>query len=217
MADNATLPATGTVVAADDIAGVLHQRVKISVGAEGAAADLAPGRAAAAASIPTAWSTEDLAALNAIGTNTAASATETTADAIATNTDRTADAVETMAADTSTMPMSQDTAVVKNGATSLTPKFGVISSTGSGDTLALVSGKKIRVLSMFFVVAAATTVKFQTGATTDLTGAMSYAANDGIALAHNPLGWFETTSGAKLNHVLGTSVGIAGGFTYVEV
>lgn len=118
---------------------------------------------------------------------------------------------------TSTVNVAQDTAVIKSGAADLTPKFASISSTGSGDTLALVSGKKIRVLAMFFVVAGATTVKFQSGATTDKTGAMSFAANGGISLPFNPTGWFETVSGEKLNHVLGSSVGIAGGFLYVEV
>jgi hypothetical protein len=40
MADNiAVTPGTGATVAADDIAGVLHQRVKISIGADGTAAD----------------------------------------------------------------------------------------------------------------------------------------------------------------------------------
>lgn len=41
MADNVTYtPGSGATIAADDIGGVLHQRVKISVGADGAAADL---------------------------------------------------------------------------------------------------------------------------------------------------------------------------------
>ena len=48
MADNTTItPGTGASVAADDVGGVLYQRVKISVGADGAAAD-----ATAAAPIP---------------------------------------------------------------------------------------------------------------------------------------------------------------------
>lgn len=42
MADNMDVtPGTGKTIAADDIAGVLHQRVKISVGADGVAADWA--------------------------------------------------------------------------------------------------------------------------------------------------------------------------------
>ncbi len=48
MADNATLPLTGSgdstaVVAADDVGGVLYQRVKLALGADGAAADAAVG------------------------------------------------------------------------------------------------------------------------------------------------------------------------------
>lgn len=41
MADNVTITAgSGTTIAADDIAGVLHQRVKISQGADGSATDV---------------------------------------------------------------------------------------------------------------------------------------------------------------------------------
>jgi hypothetical protein len=41
MADNVGYtPGTGAIVAADDIAGVLHQRVKIGVGADGTAVDV---------------------------------------------------------------------------------------------------------------------------------------------------------------------------------
>jgi hypothetical protein len=40
MADNVAITAgSGTTVAADDVGGVLHQRVKISIGADGTAAD----------------------------------------------------------------------------------------------------------------------------------------------------------------------------------
>lgn len=54
MADNVTLnKSSGTYDAAsDDIGGVQYQRVKPAIGADGAAADLAFGQAAAASSIP---------------------------------------------------------------------------------------------------------------------------------------------------------------------
>ena len=39
MADNLTLPATSSVVAADDISSVFYQRVKIAHGADGSATD----------------------------------------------------------------------------------------------------------------------------------------------------------------------------------
>lgn len=65
MADNATLPATAAVVAADDIGGVLHQRVKFGLGADGAYSDLAPGRVAEGLALPVVLSDEDLTALQA--------------------------------------------------------------------------------------------------------------------------------------------------------
>lgn len=54
MADNVTLPGTGSSVAADDIGGALYQRVKLTLGADGAAEDLAPGQATMANSVPVA-------------------------------------------------------------------------------------------------------------------------------------------------------------------
>lgn len=53
MADNiGTTPGTGATVAADDVGGVLHQRVKLSIGADGSATDLAFGQGVKAASLP---------------------------------------------------------------------------------------------------------------------------------------------------------------------
>ena len=53
MADNIAITAgSGTTIAADDIGGVKHQRVKLSVGADGEATDLDFGQAAMAASVP---------------------------------------------------------------------------------------------------------------------------------------------------------------------
>ncbi len=118
---------------------------------------------------------------------------------------------------TTTINVGLDTAAIMNGATALTPKFAVISTSASSDLVALVSAKKIRVLSFFIVVTSAVTVKLQTGGATDLTGAMPFGANGGISLPYNPTGWFETTSGAKLNMVLGSGVAVAGGLTYIEV
>lgn len=59
MPDNTTItPGTGATVAADDIGGVLYQRVKLAVGADGSAADLAPGTATAANSLPVAMASD---------------------------------------------------------------------------------------------------------------------------------------------------------------
>lgn len=55
MADNVAITAgSGTTIASDDVGGVQYQRVKLALGADGAAADLAPGQAAMAASVPVA-------------------------------------------------------------------------------------------------------------------------------------------------------------------
>jgi hypothetical protein len=54
MADNVTVTAGSysATVAADDIAGIHYQRVKIGIGADGSSADLAFGQAAMASSLP---------------------------------------------------------------------------------------------------------------------------------------------------------------------
>ncbi len=53
MADNvAYTPGSGATIAADDIGGVLHQRIKLSIGADGSATDLPFGQAVAASSLP---------------------------------------------------------------------------------------------------------------------------------------------------------------------
>jgi len=54
MADNVTLPGTGGIIATDEVGGAQYQRVKLALGADGAAADLAPGQALMAASVPVA-------------------------------------------------------------------------------------------------------------------------------------------------------------------
>lgn len=52
MADNVQITAgSGTSVAADDVGGVLHQRVKVSLGGDGAAADALGGAGAVAAGV----------------------------------------------------------------------------------------------------------------------------------------------------------------------
>jgi len=118
---------------------------------------------------------------------------------------------------TTTVNVGLDTSAIMNGATALTPKFAVISTSASSDLVALVASKKIRVVSFFIVVTTAVTVKLQSGGSTDITGAMPFGANGGISLPYNPNGWFQTVSGEKLNMVLGSGVAVAGGLSYIEV
>jgi hypothetical protein len=96
-------------------------------------------------------------------------------------------------------------------------KFAQISAAASADVVAAVPGKKIRVLQYKVVVDAAMTVKFQSGASTDLTGAMPFAANGGSSDPYSPVGLFETAVGEKLNVVLVGAGNIAGHLSYQEV
>lgn len=55
MPDNVGItPGSGATIATDDIGGVQYQRVKVALGADGEASDLAPGQATMAASVPVA-------------------------------------------------------------------------------------------------------------------------------------------------------------------
>lgn len=93
---------------------------------------------------------------------------------------------------------------------------------GSGDNqiVAAVAGKKIRVLSMFFIAGGAVDAKFQSdsgGGAADLTGALPLAANGGASLPFNPHGWIQTEAGKKLNLNLGAAVQISGSLTYALI
>lgn len=96
-------------------------------------------------------------------------------------------------------------------------KFAKFSGTASADLVALVATKKIRVLAYHFTTITATTVKFQSGGSTDLTGAFSSGANGQLLGPYSPVGLFETAAGEKLNVVLGGSVQTDGIVVYQEV
>jgi hypothetical protein len=99
-------------------------------------------------------------------------------------------------------------------------RFFKIDTNASADLVAAVAGKKIRVNSIMIFVASEVTVKFQSGATTDLTGAMTL--EKGTPLIHDMAddragemkGYFETNPGEKLNVVLGAGIQISGCGTY---
>ena len=118
------------------------------------------------------------------------------------------------------LPVALQTNRLAHGTTDLTPKWAVIDHATSGDNtiVAAVSGKKIRVLSLVLVASGTTTVRFEAGASgTALTGQMALVANTGFALPFNPVGWFETSSGALLNLELSAAVSVDGVVCYVEV
>ena len=90
----------------------------------------------------------------------------------------------------------------------------------SADLVAAVPGKKIRVTGLHMVSANTVTAKFQSGASTDLTGAMSMAVGVPHTLPRSPDrigefgGYFETAPGEKLNVVLSAGIQVSGFGTY---
>lgn len=121
---------------------------------------------------------------------------------------------------TATVNVAQDTATIKNGSTSLTPKFVAIAASSSGNNtiLAAVTSKKIRVLAYNFISNGTVNGKFQSGASgTDLTGLKYCVANSGICAPFNPVGWFETASGTLLNLNLSAGIAVGGELVYIEV
>lgn len=95
-------------------------------------------------------------------------------------------------------------------------KHAPISLAASGDLVALVSGRRIRVIAYHLVAAGAVTVKFQSGGTTDLTGAMTCATGAAQSPAECRAGHFQTAVGEKLNLVLSAAVQVSGHLTYQE-
>ena len=93
--------------------------------------------------------------------------------------------------------------------------YGSISVTAG--TTQLVAGQadnqRIKVCSYAVVASAAATVKFSDG--TDLSGAMSFAANGGIAAAGQASSpWFSTGKGSALS-IVTTGGAVEGHFSYV--
>lgn len=107
-----------------------------------------------------------------------------------------------------------------NESAKLTPKFAVIDAATNGDNtiVAAVSGKKIRVLSLFLMSAGTVNTRFESGAGgTALTGQINLVAQTGYVLPHNPYGWFETAAGSLLNLELNAAVSVDGSLSYIEV
>ena len=96
-------------------------------------------------------------------------------------------------------------------------QFAPISVSASGQT-ALVNAPGtnlvIYVVSYVFVASSAVSVKFQSG-NTDLTGAMSCAANSGVVAMGQPSSHlFQTAANTALNINLGGAVQVSGHLAY---
>jgi hypothetical protein len=118
------------------------------------------------------------------------------------------------------VPVSSETGTVFNGSTPLTPKFGLISASGSGSNTLVtgVVGQKIRVLSYVITSNGTVNAKFQSSnVPTDISGLLYMVANTGASAGYNPVGHFETLRGESLLLNLSGAVAVGGHFTYIVV
>lgn len=101
-----------------------------------------------------------------------------------------------------------------------TLKFAQINAAALGDNtlVAAVPGLKIKVVSYVMVAASAVTARLYSGAAgTPLSGAMSFAANGGVAMPGEPSSHLlETAAGAALVLNLGAAVQVSGHIAYFE-
>ena len=131
------------------------------------------------------------------------------------NTTESASLPVTLASNQATLAVTQDVSQLFNGvtgtaATVTKTKISVASATTT-TVVALTSGKKTRVLAMYLVCGAACNINWQSHTTTTNTdGVQDFAANGGIVLPFNPIGWFDTTSGEALDLVTSTNAQVGG-------
>ncbi len=191
MADNVSIPTAGTAaaIAADDIASVLYQRVKLSLGADGTAVDAVAGSGVVGTGVQRVVLATDVAlpaGTNLLGSASAKLGTDAIMDGVT--------------------PLTPKFAAI------------AASSSGDNTLIAAVVSKKIRVLSYTLVAAGAVVCRFEDGAGgTAKSGQMALAANGVLSVPFSPVGHFETTANTLLNLELGGAVSVAGHICYVEV
>lgn len=192
------------------------------------------GQALAAASVPVVLTASQLSTLTPFSTVTANAGTNLNTSLLALESGGKLASIDTkitacntgavvLAAGTSLVGVTvspPQTGALYSGTTALTPKFAVVTASASGATtiVALVTSKKIRVLSAALVTNGAVNVKWQSHTTvSDLTGLFYLGANGGYILPFSPLGHFETVAGEALDINLSGAVAVGGVITYVEV
>lgn len=191
MADNVSITTAGTAtaIAADDIASVLYQRVKLSLGADGSAVDAIAGSGVVGTGVQRVVLATDVAlpaGTNLLGSASAKLGTDAIMDGVT--------------------PLTPKFAAI------------AASSSGDNTLVAAVATKKIRVLSYTLVAAGAVVCRFEDGAGgTAKSGQMALAANGILSVPFSPVGHFETTANTLLNLELGGAVSVAGHICYVEV
>jgi hypothetical protein len=96
-------------------------------------------------------------------------------------------------------------------------KHAVVSLAATGNIVAGVTGKKIRLLALAFTPEVSTAVVFSlTSNATAISGVMNVAANTPMVLPFNESGWCETVAAEPLKGTI-TSGKIFGVATYQEI
>ncbi len=96
-------------------------------------------------------------------------------------------------------------------------KFAAITAAALGDNTAVaaVAGKRIKVSSYVLIASGAVSVKWKSGAATDLSGAMAFAANGGLAPPAEPSAHvMQTAQGQALVLNLSAAVSVGGHLSY---
>jgi hypothetical protein len=127
-----------------------------------------------------------------------------------------------LATNQATLAVAQDTSQLAVGlsgtmATPIKVKISVAAATTT-TLVAAVASKKIRVVAMYMISTGANTVNLQSHTTTSNSdGLPAYAANGGIVLNYNPIGWFDTVAGEALDMVTSAASQVSGQLAYVAV
>ncbi len=87
--------------------------------------------------------------------------------------------------------------------------FATPAISGNTTIVAAQASQRIRVLQVCVITGGANNVKFQSNATTDLTGLFPLAQNGGFVLPHSDIGWFNTNIGESLTFNMSGSVSTA--------
>jgi len=101
-----------------------------------------------------------------------------------------------------------------------TPKFAfanIAASQTASSLVAAVTGKKIRVLSVYAVAGGTATNLTFNSASSAISALFANAANGGEVLPFSPIGWFETVAAEALTVTTGAGSTTGIGVVYVEV
>ena len=80
----------------------------------------------------------------------------------------------------------------------------IAASTGDSEVVPAIAGQKVRVLALSVVTGdTPSTILFESGTSTAITGTYDWGNNGGIVLPYNPEGWFETAKGQALTATTG--------------